>query len=174
MVESIDYDLDDSERDLISELEGIQLKINQIKGSALEQDDHDLLDDTQYVSQASMVEDSIASATAFRQNRVVDRLWSFCESTVGTSKLILADSLTIPFYMPIPKGPKPKTEVDVAREQARMEYIAKREIANRMAANGNNKAVLTTIPDRDASLNRRERYVQHRLSSSFHFIDWIT
>jgi len=58
----------------------------------------------------------------------VDRLWSVCESSTANAKLLLSDSLLQPFYLPRPKGNKPKTEADVLREQQRYERIALREV----------------------------------------------
>lgn len=45
----------------------------------------------------------------------VERLWEYCESSQGEMKLILPDSVYVPYYLPQPK----KTQLSPAQEEER-------------------------------------------------------
>lgn len=71
---------------------------------------------------------AIASTTTLTQPSKLDYLWSICEKSQERSKLILSDSLQIPFYLPQNKVVYEKSEVLVEREKKRLEFLIQRDL----------------------------------------------
>jgi hypothetical protein len=85
----------------------------------------------------------------------IRRLWKFCQGMPSSVKLVLPDSLRYIYYMPLPKGPKPKTQKDIEREEARLEYISQREIKDRKSV----AKLSNNYHKHDLQLSPREQYV---------------
>jgi hypothetical protein len=58
----------------------------------------------------------------------LDYLWDLCEGSTERTKLVLADSLEVPFYLPPKKNFFGQTPEQIAREQKRVEYLIKRDL----------------------------------------------
>jgi hypothetical protein len=93
------------------------------------------------------------------QMRAVDRLWSYCESSTTSVKLILPDALTTPYYLPTPRGPKQKTPQQIAREQARLDFLVRREVSGRASSLGSNsvRGILPSLTSSSSAISRKEK-----------------
>jgi hypothetical protein len=128
-------------------------------GGSLENDHYDIGESRGEQNSMSPFNDSLKHENHGVHNlRAVDRLWSYCESSTASVKLILPDALTTPYYLPTPRGPKHKSEKEVAREQARLNFLVKREVSGRISNLGSNsiKGILPSL-NSSSSISRKEK-----------------
>lgn len=133
----------------------------QLGGSLLENDNDgdNTVDGQQQESTISPFYDDLKSRSQTANHvRAVDRLWSYCESSTISAKLILPDALTTPYYLPTPRGPKQKTPQQIARENARLDFLVRKEVAGRTSTLGSNsvKGILPSLTS-SSTVNRKEK-----------------
>jgi hypothetical protein len=84
----------------------------------------------------------------------LDVLWDLCEYSTDRTKLILADSLSVPFYLPPKKLAFGRTPEQLEREQKRIEFIVKRDLKEHVPNKAKNIETLLSAVD---NLSPRER-----------------
>jgi hypothetical protein len=118
--------------------------------SVMSVDECDWNDSNVVLTTNTIVETSRQESSSLR---VIDRLWSLCEVSTTSSKLILPDSLNQPFYMP---KHTLKSDIWTEREKRRADFLVQREISNRVKTLGSSTLVMLPTDEGSAKLNGKE------------------
>lgn len=96
-------------------------------------EDFSPLQETLKVGEDALEDNSIYDMGSTAPVQTLNRLWKFCESTESSVKLVLPDSLVVPYYLPRPKGMLAEQDPKLKeREQRRLVVMTTREVQSKM------------------------------------------
>lgn len=87
----------------------------------------------------------------------ISALWSMCEHSESSVKLLLPDDLTVPYYLPQPKHSQIRTKTKEAQLLRRLDIQYSNYVKSKLKRNGGLKSDVLTDSAQLQPLTQREK-----------------